>query len=55
MGGNTASLEGSMAFSREGIGVEGDKRVLGLVLLEGVIEGQETGKIFGIGNKGGPD
>ena len=44
-----------MAFGREGIGIECDERICGLVLLERIVKGDETGEIFGIGNESGPD
>lgn len=44
-----------MAFGWEGIGVERYEGVFGVVLLEGVVEREETGKVFCIGNESCPD
>jgi hypothetical protein len=52
--GNGARVEGGMAFSREGVGVEGDERVFGAVLLERVVEGEQAGEVGGVGYKGRP-
>lgn len=55
MRGDGARLENGMAFGREGIGVEGYEGVFGVVLFEGIVEGQEAGKVFGVGDEGCPD
>ena len=52
---NPTSFERGMAFRRKGISIECDKRICGIVLLERMIEGDETGEILGIGNESGPD
>lgn len=44
-----------MPFGREGISVECDEGVFGARFLEGVVECEEAGEVFGIGNEGCPD
>lgn len=52
--GDGARVEGGVAFSGEGVGVEGDERVFGAVLFERVVEGEEAGEVGCVGYEGGP-
>jgi hypothetical protein len=45
LGRNAASLEGGMAFSRESVGIESDKRILAAGGLERVVEGQQAREV----------
>lgn len=40
--GNLANVERAMALVREGVGIEGDKRILGSMFLERVVKGEQT-------------
>ena len=53
--GNAPSFEGGVAFSWEGIGVECDKRIGGLVFLKGVVKGDEAREVVCVGYKCRPD
>lgn len=44
-----------MPFGWEGIGVECDEGVFGAGFLEGVVEGEETGEVFGVSDECCPD
>jgi hypothetical protein len=52
--GDGARVEGGVARGREGVGVEGDERVFGAVLLERVVEGKEAGEVGGVGYESRP-
>jgi len=44
-----------VAISGEGIGVQCYKRIFGVVFLERVVEGEQPGEVFRIGNERCPD
>jgi hypothetical protein len=46
--GDAAGVEGGVAFGGKGVGVEGDEGVFGVVLFEGVVEGEEAGEVGGV-------
>lgn len=52
--GDLAYVESLVAFGGEAVRVEGNKRVLSPMLLEGVVEGQKARKIGCVSYKGGP-
>ena len=45
---NPARVKCLMAFWREAIGVEGDKRVDGLGQVQGMIQAEQTGQVIGV-------
>lgn len=53
--GDAAGVEGGEALGGEGICIEGDERVGGLVLLERVVQGDEAREIGCVCDEGGPD
>lgn len=53
--GDAAVVEGLVAFGGEGIRVEGDERVLGAVLLQAVVEGEQARQVRRVGDEGRPD
>jgi hypothetical protein len=50
-----AGFESGMTISWKGIGVQCYKRIFGVVLLERVVEGEEAGEVFRVGDEGCPD
>tara|TARA_R110002003_G_scaffold138_10_gene12722 strand:+ start:2313 stop:2495 length:183 start_codon:yes stop_codon:yes gene_type:complete len=48
--GDAALVEGSVAFGREGVGVERDEGVFCAVFLERVVEGEEAGEVGRVGD-----
>lgn len=44
-----------MTFGGKGVSVEGDEWVFALLLLQGMVKGQETREVFGVGDETGPD
>lgn len=44
-----------MAFRGKGIGVEGYEGIFGVVLFEGVVEGEKAREVGGVGYEGCPD
>lgn len=48
--GDTAGVEGGVAFGWEGVGVECDEGVFRAVFFERVVEGEEAGEVGGVGN-----
>jgi hypothetical protein len=52
--GYAALVEGFVAFGREGVGVEGYERILGAVLFERIVEGEEAGEVGGVCYEGCP-
>ena len=44
-----------MPFGGEGVGVECDERVLGLLLFEGIVEGEQAGEVLCVCYEGCPD
>lgn len=53
--GDVARAQGGEAFWGEGIGVEGYEGIGGVVLFEGVVEGEEAGEVVCVGDEGCPD
>lgn len=43
-----------MALGRESVCVESDERVFGAVLFERIVEGEEAGEVFCVGDQGSP-
>lgn len=52
---DAARAQSGMPGFWEGVGVEGDERVGGVLLFERVVEGEEPGEILGVSYEGGPD
>lgn len=48
-------FESSVAISREGVSIQCDKGVFRVVLLERIVEGEEAGEVFGVGDECCPD
>jgi hypothetical protein len=53
--GDSARFQSDMSFRWEGIGVESDEGIFGVVFFQGVVEGEEAGEVGGIGYEGRPD
>lgn len=53
--GDAPGGERGEAGGRKGVGVEGEERVCGLDLSEGVVERQDAGEVVHVGNERGPD
>ena len=53
--GNLTDLKSEMAFRGECVGIEGNERVFGLMLLEGIVKGEEAGKVSRICYQSSPD
>lgn len=52
--GNLADVECFMSFFGEGIGVEGNQGILGSMLLERIVESEQTGEVLGVGDESCP-
>ena len=53
--GDPSSLQGTMTFFGEAVGVECNEWVSTTVPLERVVEGEEAREILGVGDEGRPD
>ena len=52
---NLPNVEGAVAFSGKGVGVEGYKRIPGAMLFERVIKGQKTREVSCVCDESSPD
>ena len=52
--GNLANVERLVSFFGKGVGVEGNQGIFGSMLLERIVEGEQTGEIFGVGDESCP-